>query len=338
MSDNFLRYDVTTGDWVVFSPGRSARPKEYATRGEPPPPSVPEQGCAFCPGHEAETLPAVDVETDPDQPERWLVRAFPNKYPALRPDAPGLRDRSVPLLRQMGGRGAHEVIVCSPDHRLPIARLPERQVAALLRVLQRRQRALDADPQLELVQIFQNHGSRAGSSLPHPHLQIIATPVVPRQLRLKYEIAAEYFQVQGISLYQDLCQAELDAKTRVIVETPEFVAFAPFASRVPYQAWIVPRDPKPSFGAADPSCLPGLAHTLRDLLQRMQVALGDPAYNLTFFGAPRRHTDEPDFEWHIEVLPRLQVDAGFELATGMTINSVLPEAAAEALRQVQVQA
>ena len=161
--------------------------------------------------------------------------------------------------------------------------------------------------------------------------------MVPRQLRLKYEIAAEYYQAQGVSLYQELCQAELEAKARIIAETPEFVAFAPFASRVPYQAWIVPRDPKPSFGAADPASLPGLARTLRDLLQRMQVTLGDPAYNLTFFGAPRRHADEPDFVWHIEVLPRLHVDAGFELATGMNINSVLPEAAAEALRAAEVE-
>jgi UDPglucose--hexose-1-phosphate uridylyltransferase len=335
MSETFLRFDATTADWVVFSPGRSARPVEYRSARVP---VASEPGCVFCPGNEAQTSPTLDTEHDPEQPERWWVRAFPNKYPALRPDASNVRDRSVPLLRQRGGRGAHEVVVCSPDHSRPIARLPEAQVTALLRLLQRRHRTLAANPELEVVQIFQNHGERAGSSLPHPHLQIIATPVVPRQIRLKYQIAAEYYQAQGVSLYQDLCQAELEAKTRIILETREFIALAPFASRVPYQTWIVPRDPKPSFDLADPASLPGLASTLRDLLQRLQVALGDPAYNLTFFGAPRRHSDEPDFVWHIEVLPRLSIDAGFELATGMAINSVLPEHAAETLRSVQVTA
>jgi UDPglucose--hexose-1-phosphate uridylyltransferase len=331
-----LRFDVTTGDWVVFSHQRAARPMQYPTRSEGPPRSEPLQNCPFCPGNEAETPPAVDVEPDPDEPERWCVRVFPNKYPALRPDVPRTRDRKDPLFRQMGGRGVHEVVVCSPEHTWPIARLPEAQVSALFRVLQRRHRVLGSDPELEVVQIFENHGARAGSSLPHPHLQIVAAPVVPRLIRLKYAVAAEYYHAQGVSLYEDLCQAELTAKERVIIDTPEFIAFAPFASRIPYETWIVPRELKPSFGLADPRSLPALARTVREVLLRVQVALGDPAYNLTFFGAPRRHADEPDFGWHIEILPRLEIAAGFEFATGMAINSVLPEVAAEALRRVEV--
>lgn len=337
MSESCLRFDLTTGDWVVFAPARAERPVELPRESAPPPRSARDPSCAFCPGNEAQTLASIDVERDPTDPAAWSVRAFANKYPALRPDAPSRRERSAPLFHQMGGRGAHEVVVCSPDHALPIARLPEPQVHALLRVLHRRQRALSSNPELEVVQVFQNHGQRAGASLPHPHVQIVATPVVPRLLRLKYQVAAEYYQAQGVSLYQDLCRAELEAKTRVVVDSPEFVAFAPFASRVPYQLWIVPRDPKPSFDAADERSLPALASTLRDVLQRVHLALGDPAYNLTFFGAPRRHADEPDFVWHIEVLPRLETEAGFELATGMAINNVLPETAAEVLRRVDVE-
>jgi UDPglucose--hexose-1-phosphate uridylyltransferase len=335
MSDPSLRFDATTRDWVVFAPQRSARPKEYEEKTEPRR-AGPDRECPFCPGNEAQTLPAIDVETDPAAPERWLVRAFSNKYPALRPDALAKRDRAADLLQQMGGRGVHQVVVCSPDHAGSIARLPEPQITALLRVLQRRQRALNEDPTLELVQIFQNHGERAGASLPHPHLQIIGTPVVPQQLRLKYQIAAEYYQAQGVSLYQDLCRAELETQARIILEAPDFVAFAPFASRFAYQTWIVPRTPTPSFDLADPSCLPGLGRVLGEVLRRMQIALDDPAYNLTFFGAPRRHADEPDFVWHIDIVPRLEIQAGFELATGMAVNSVLPEDAAEALRRVEL--
>jgi UDPglucose--hexose-1-phosphate uridylyltransferase len=338
MAESSLRFDVTTGDWIVFSPERTARPNESAARTESPRSSAEESRCAFCPGNEAETLPAIDVQPDPQSPERWIVRVFANKYPALSPEAPRSCDRTVPLFRQRGGRGVHEVVVCSPDHFAPIARLPEPQLTALLRVLQRRYRVLESNPELEVVQIFGNYGAHAGASLPHPHLQIIAAPVVPRRIRVKYQAAAEYYHAQGVSLYQDLCQAELDAKARIIIDSPEFIAFAPFASRVPYEAWIMPRDPKPSFGLADPAGLPSLARTLRELLQRLQLTLGDPAYNLTFFSAPRRHADEPDFVWHIEILPRLEIDAGFELATGMAINGVLPEAAAEALRRAAIPA
>jgi UDPglucose--hexose-1-phosphate uridylyltransferase len=327
-----LRYDVTTGDWVVFSSHRSARPFAYAGESDRASSAAWDAACPFCPGNEAKTPLAVDSEPDPRDAERWLVRVFANKYPALIPDAPLTRDGTGPLFRQMGGHGVHEVVVCSPDHACPIARLSSEQVTALLRVLHRRYRALSLDLDLEVIQIFENHGARAGSSLPHPHIQIVAAPVVPRQIRLKYAMATEYYNAQGVSLYSDLCRAELDAKARVVIESRDFVAFAPYASRIPYETWIVPRDPKPSFGLADPACLPSLAQTLRELLQRLQVALGDPAYNLTLFCAPRRHSDEPDFVWHVEVLPRLATEAGFEFATGMAINSVLPELAAETLR------
>jgi UDPglucose--hexose-1-phosphate uridylyltransferase len=209
-------------------------------------------------------------------------------------------------------------------------------VLALLRVLHRRHRALVADPSLEVVQIFENRGARAGSSLPHPHFQVLAAPVVPRQVRTKYSMAAEYYHAHGTSLYTDLCRAELEAGERIVLRNADFVAFAPFASRVPYETWIVPLSPAPTFDLADPATLPALAETLRELLLRLHYALGDSAYNLTFFGAPRRHADEPDFVWHIEVLPRLAIAAGFELATGMAINSVLPEEAAQALRSVEL--
>jgi UDPglucose--hexose-1-phosphate uridylyltransferase len=333
-----LRFDVTTSDWVVFASNRSERPSQTTLPSSPRATADVEETCPFCPGNEAECGAAIDVEMDPEHAERWLVRAFPNKYPALLPGAPLVRDGSGPFFREMVGRGVHEVVVCSPHHARPIAQLPVQQVTALLRLLHRRHRVLAADPQLEIVQVFENRGRRAGASLFHPHLQIVAAPVVPRHVRLKYSMAADYYNAQGVSLYADHCRAELAAGRRVVIETPDFVAFVPFASRVPYETWIVPRKGAPSFELSDPSSLPSLAATLRELLGRLHVALDDPAYNLTFFGAPRRHVDEPDFVWHIEVLPRLGIAAGFELATGMAINSVLPETAAQVLRDVPMSA
>jgi UDPglucose--hexose-1-phosphate uridylyltransferase len=330
-----LRFDVTTGDWVAFSDLRAKRPDGFGKR-TPEPDPTPVAGydasCPFCPGNESMVPEATDVEPDPHDPARWSVRVCGNKYPVLTPSASTARRLSGPFFREMDGHGRHELLVESPDHARTLARQPLEHVQRLLRVLHRRARALAADPTLEVVQLFKNHKSFAGSSMPHPHFQILATPVVPRQIRIKYQVAADYYNVNGASVYSELCRAELEAAVRVVNANAEFVAFAPFASRTPYETWIVPRRPASTFENAAPETLAPLAELLHDVLGRLEGVLDDPPYNLVINSAPRRHADEPDFVWHIEVLPRLVTAAGFELGTGMAINTVLPEAAAAALR------
>lgn len=102
-------------------------------------------------------------------------------------------------------------------------------------MLQRHQRTLSTKPELKAIQIFQNHGTHADSSLPHPHLQLITTPIVPHQLHLKYQITTKYYQTQNINLYQNLYQTKLNTKEHIIIETPKFITFTPFTSHIPYQ-------------------------------------------------------------------------------------------------------
>jgi UDPglucose--hexose-1-phosphate uridylyltransferase len=147
-------------------------------------------------------------------------------------------------------------------------------------------------------------------------------------------MAAEHYHKRGRSLYEDMRHAELEDGSRVILQNSKFVAFAPFASRTPYEVWILPTKNAPTFAQSDPEALPELASLLKSALHRLHLALGDPPYNLTFNSAPWRHSDEPDFVWHIQLLPRISALAGFELATGMAINPILPEQAAEKLRSV----
>ncbi|HWA77418.1 MAG TPA: galactose-1-phosphate uridylyltransferase [Polyangiaceae bacterium] len=328
-----LRFDVTSGDWVAFSDLRAKRPHTFQKRTpESLAPPHFEPNCPFCPGNEGQTPEATDLELDPEQPSRWSVRVCANKYPVLDPTASTNRRLIGPLFREMDGHGRHELLVESPDHGCSLANQPLAQVERVIRVLHRRALALSSDASLEVVQIFKNHGSFAGSSMPHPHFQIISTPVVPRQVRIKYQMAAEYYNTTGTSVYSELCRAELEAGVRVVSANDEFVAFAPFASRTPYETWIVPRRASSTFENAAPETLAALPATLSDVLKRISRTLDDPPYNLVIHSAPRRHADEPDFVWHIEILPRLATAAGFELATGMAINTVLPELAAEALR------
>jgi UDPglucose--hexose-1-phosphate uridylyltransferase len=328
-----LRFDVTTGDWVAFSDLRGKRPDGF--RKPAPQATIPpdrDPSCPFCPGNEASTPDATDAEPDPRDPSRWSVRVCDNKYPVLAPTASTSRRLLGPLFREMDGHGRHEVLVESPDHARPLVQQPLDQVERILRVLHRRARTLAADPSLEVVQIFKNHGSLAGSSMPHPHFQILATPVVPQQIRIKYQMAAEYNNTTGVSVYSELCRAELEAGVRVVSASTDFVAFAPFASRTPYETWIVPMRAASTFDQAQPETLTALAEILLDVLGRLARTLDNPPYNLIINSAPRRHADEPDFVWHIEVLPRITTPAGFELGTGMAINTVLPETAAEKLR------
>jgi UDPglucose--hexose-1-phosphate uridylyltransferase len=331
---SLLRYDVTTGDWVVIAPERSLRPHGMRT-GEAAAanPVAFDPACPFCPGNEAGTPPSLDQEPGPDG-EGWSVRLCENKYPVLSPAADTTRKLDGPLFRHMDGHGRHELLIESPHHTRTLAQTPVEQIRRILEVLHRRCLTLAKDPSLEVVQIFKNHGSAAGSSMPHPHFQIIATAVVPRQVRIKFGMAAEYYQVTGQSLYTELCLAELTAEQRVILRNDAFVAFAPFASRAPYELWIVPLVAAPTFDLASKESLYPLAEILSSVLRRLDNALGDPPYNLIVHSSPRRHADEPDFVWHIEIAPKLTMSAGFELATGMAINPVAPEAAAERLRLV----
>lgn len=328
-----LRYDPTMGDWIAFSTERARRPHDTRARAGEEHAPARDPACPFCPGNEGMTLETVDAELDGEDPSRWLVRAFGNKYPALSPDEPAQQPAPAAMFREMPGYGRHEVVVESPAHGTSLAAQPVEQVTRLLRVLHRRAIALSKEPRLELVQIFKNHGSLAGSSIAHPHFQIVATPVVPRQIRLRYQLAAEFYNEHGASVYSELYRSELEAKVRVVSANSEFVAFAPFASRMAYETWIVPRRCTPTFDSVAEETLPALAEALSDVLGRIARGLDDPPFNLVIHSAPRRHADEPDFVWHVEILPRLGTTAGFELSTGMAINSVLPEAAAALLRK-----
>lgn len=331
-----FRYERTMGDWVALAPERAARPHDVkaANAAAPKEQRDHDPRCPFCVGNEAETSATIDAELDPADPSRWLVRVFPNMYPVVTAgEAVAPSDTQRGLFHEIPGHGRHEVLVESPDHSRELAEQPLEQVERVLATLRRRARVLAAEPGIELVQIFKNQGSAAGSSLVHGHFQIVGMSVVPRQLRVKYQVAADYYNEHGVSVYTDLTRAELTAGVRVVGENAEFVAFAPFASRMPYETWIVPRTERSTFAALASEALPELARMLVDVLTRLSRALQDPPFNLVIFSAPRRHADEPDFVWHIEILPRLATPAGLELATGLAINPVLPEVAAQVLRK-----
>ncbi len=233
---------------------------------------------------------------------------------------------------RMGGCGAHEVVIESPDHDTFLAQQPLEQITSVLETVQARHRDLMRDRRFQSIVIFKNHGEAAGTSLRHPHWQIIATPVVPRLLRLKFAEATDYFDRTGKCLYCVLLQEELADGNRIVASNDEFVAFVPYAAHLPFETWILPRRQQGSIDAATPDQLRQLAEILRTVLLKLYDGLDNPDFNLTIDMAARGDEDKPYFMWHVRILPRLATPAGFELGSGMSINTVLPEDAAHFLR------
>jgi UDPglucose--hexose-1-phosphate uridylyltransferase len=322
-----LRYDATTHDWVVFAPERGARPRELEVGA---PSASPTETCPFCPGHEDSAGEEVTRVTT-DGGGGWSLRIIRNKYPALdRNDGTG--HRGPLLFQEAGAYGAHEVVIESPAHEEIMARMPLPQVERILGALLARSRTLAEDPRLGAILVFKNHGEGAGTSIRHPHWQIAATPVVPRTYRQRHAISQDYFDWTSRCLHCDLLQGELADGSRIVAENAAFVAVAPFASSLPYQVRILPRTHAASFLLLPESLLPDLASLLRKVLRGLHGALANPPFNLAVNSAALGDERKAHFHWHVDVLPRLSTPAGFELGSGMHINTVLPEAAAEALR------
>jgi UDPglucose--hexose-1-phosphate uridylyltransferase len=263
------------------------------------------------------------------------VRVVPNKFPALRIEEDHRRHEEGTHFRFTGGCGAHEVIIETPEHERFLADHPVEHVEFVLRTLQLRFNDLMRDTRFQAIVIFKNHGEGAGTSLRHRHWQLIATPVVPRTLRLKHAVATDYFDETGNCLYCDLLEEELAVGERVVVENEHYAAIIPYASRVPFETWILPKVHRSSFGWAEPAHLQPLAALLKAVLGKLYLTLGNPDYNLTINTAPRGDEDKRYFLWHLEILPRLTKPAGFELGSGMSINTVPPEEAASFLREVK---
>jgi UDPglucose--hexose-1-phosphate uridylyltransferase len=327
-----LRLNLITGEWVIIATERAKRPEEFKQTGAKrvlPPFS---ENCPFCPGHEDRTPP--ETLRIPDD-GRWLVRAVPNKFSALTPEGDPTR-YDAGLKTRLAGIGRHEVVIESPAHDATTALLPVEQVERVLGACRDRLRAFYREPSVEHVIIFKNHGEAAGTSLEHPHCQIVGTPVLPGQLRRRIEEAMRFWGDFASCLYCRTLADELSERVRVVTENASFVAFIPYAALSPFHLWITPRRHCANFGAVGDSELADLAAILRDVLRRLHVGLGDPDFNWVIRSLSPEESAVKYFHWYLSLVPRVSRAAGFELGTGMFINTALPETSAAFLRSVSV--
>jgi UDPglucose--hexose-1-phosphate uridylyltransferase len=328
-----LRKDPVVGRWVIIAHERAKRPHDFKSD-----PAVHPAGglCPFCAGHEdktpAEIVAYRDRHTQPNTPG-WRVRVVPNKFPALKIEG-GLNKRGEGIYDMMAGIGAHEVIVETPNHLLSLTDLSDEQIREVLWVY--RDRLLDLKKDARLVHgiLFKNVGAAAGASLEHTHSQLIVTPTVPISVWEEMTGGLEFFNYRGRCIYCDMVQQELATASRIVVDTPHFTAFCPFASRFPFETWILPKAHSSHYENIPKPGVDDLASVLKQVLSKLEHGLDSPAYNYIIHTSPFNQQELPHYHWHIEVIPRLTKVAGFEWGSGFYINPVPPEDAAAYLREV----
>jgi UDPglucose--hexose-1-phosphate uridylyltransferase len=333
MSD--LRKDPIVGRWVIIATDRAKRPQDFARLER-----VNAGGfCPFCKGHEANTPPEILAYREPHSNANnpgWRVRVVPNKFPALQVEG-ALNKRGDGIYDLMNGVGAHEVIIECPHHETSMSRLSVDNIREVLWVYRDRLVDLKRDPRLVHGLIFKNVGALAGASLEHSHSQLIVTPVVPISVWEEMTGSLEFYNYRGRCIYCDMIQQELATGSRIVLDTPNFVVFCPFASRFPFESWVLPKQHSSHYENIPRQGVEEMGMVLKTILSKLELALDDPPYNFIIHTAPFDTKELPHYHWHLEIIPRLTRIAGFEWGSGFYINPVLPEQAGAFLREVEVE-
>lgn len=329
-----LRQEPITKKWVIIATERSKRPSDFPIRPE----KRKGGSCPFCVGNESKTPPEIAAyrkEGTQENSSGWWVRVVPNLFPALKPGTTETYKQNFYLTRP--GSGAHEVLIESTDHNASLEEHSLDQVREIFQMWIDRYRAVINQEGIKYVQIFKNEGSVAGASLEHPHSQLIATPLIPPVIDEELKGAKDYHAQQGKCIYCDMLNHEVKERERIAVENQDFVSFCPYASRFPFETWIIPKEHQADFASLNNGQVTRLAEIVQETMQKIIGSLNNPPYNMVLHSAPSGEGNAPYYHWHLEILPRLTIVAGFEWGTGIIINPTPPESAAQYIRDTSIQ-
>ena len=329
ISTHEMRQSSVSGEWVIYAPERRTRP--HAIR-EPllstPPLPDRDPSCPFCPGNE-HMLPAIRMEMH--GASGWQVRAVPNRYPALSRNGTGA-ETPAGIYRVMQGSGDHEVIIETPLHNRPISLMSAHEVELLIEAYHRRYFEMASRPEIKTVILFRNHGTMAGTSLAHPHSQLMGVGIIPQSVKRREQLAAAHFHDSGRCLFCDIVDFEIRDGRRIIFQNQAFIGIVPFAAEVSCEAWVVPKNHKPDFQAISDFEKSAMADALRAILAVMREKLNDPDYNYVVHSSLSPTAAPAALHWHLQIKPILTTPAGFEMGSGIHINPSLPESDASLLK------
>jgi UDPglucose--hexose-1-phosphate uridylyltransferase len=273
----------------------------------------------------------------------WEVRVIPSITPVLQIEG-DLDRHGHGMYDLMSARGAHEIVVESPRHTDDFG-LNAEQISKVINVSLDRIADLERDNRIKYVLFFKNYGKAAGGGhIKHARSQLIGTPVNLKRVKEELEGAKAYYDYKERCIFCDMMKQEMASGKRVISESKHFVAMAHYASRFPFETWIMPKKHSCDFYRMSRGEVPDLGFVMRDVLARMKKVLGDFPYNIVLHTAPFRResnkkhyweTIDHDYHWHFEILPILTRVAGFEWGSGFYINPVPPEDAARMLNEIK---
>jgi UDPglucose--hexose-1-phosphate uridylyltransferase len=314
------RVDLFTGKHILIASSRESRPDDFQTSVAPREPEL----CPFCPGNESQTPP----ERLRFGQSEWLTRVFPNKYPAVFESQNG--ESNDPISH---AAGAHEVIVESPRHVARYSELTEQEACGAFRVYAARLRHY-RDAGYASGYLFKNCGRDAGASLEHVHSQLIALHRVPMPVRQRIERNRRFCSRWQRNISEFVIEREQRDLLRVVASDADVIAFAPFASRAPYELRILPLAKEPSIESLSDVRLDRLALLLSRLTAAAEAVVSNVPYNVILQTRPwRMRGGNGGFDrWQIEIVPRIARWAGYELGTDEYINPVLPEDAATRIK------
>jgi len=329
-----LRRDPIVGRWVIVFMDKPYAPGDFDIEHFPD-----KKGpCPFCYGHEGMTPPEIQAHreggTKANAPG-WSTRVVPNKFPALRIEG-DLNRQGVGMFDLSNGVGAHEVIIETPDHKKTLADLLDHEVEKVIWAYRDRSVDLHGDKRFRYIMIFKNHGYSAGASLTHSHSQLIALPMIPKNVNEELTGSNKYYEYKERCIFCDMITQEKEENERIICQNSRFLAFSPFASRFPFEVWILPKEHHSDFSIIQTEDVIELARILKEVLLRVKSVLGNPPYNFIIHTSPFEARERADYHWHIEIMPKLTHIAGFEWGSGFYINRTPPEIAAKYLREAKI--
>ncbi|HBE44607.1 MAG TPA: galactose-1-phosphate uridylyltransferase [Deltaproteobacteria bacterium] len=331
-----LRKDPIINRWVIISSERGKRPV-FLTEEAP----VQKTGmCPLCEGNENMTpseVYAIRRDASPPNSPNWILRVVPNKFPALRIEGNPNKE-GIGLYDRMNGIGAHEVIIETPHHGETLSKMDAPSIQNVFVAYRERVLDLTRDKRFRYVMVFKNHGSTAGASLDHSHSQLIALPILPKMVVEEINGGREYYRYKDRCIFCDIIAQEREDNVRIVYENERFIALSPYASRFPFEIWILPKEHKPYFASEDSKedHYFYVAEALSTVLKKYDKLLNTPPYNFMIHTAPFGNGDIPHYHWHMEIIPRLTKMAGFEWGTGFYINPTPPEEATTYLQETHI--
>ena len=318
-----FRQDIVSGEWVLIAPKRKARmyadfkPATHATSPACPFDDLTGQELVW-------SLPGENLE----------VTVIKNKFPAVQPGLCAPLAKVGPFQTHLG-TGTHDVFVHG-NHETAFSDFSKEQLTTVIQAFKKRYKEIaQTDDCAHYIHLFHNYGAEAGASIAHPHSQIISTPMVPPDATRSLWGAHRFYREEGKRVYDVMLEWEREQDKRIICENGQFVAFCPFVSKYPYEVRIFSRESHAHFDQMPDELDQHLADILGTVLRKIKKALNDPAYNFFIHTAPIEtslHDLHEFYSWHIEILPKVKIDAGLEIGTGFGVNVIDPDEAAELLR------